>query len=179
MKPLSEKSGIEKLGEIRTDFRGTIAASFEHRARPCASCETPGICCRDEHFVNVHISKLEAAAIVDSLNRLDAEVRRRVRESIIAAVEKYGLGTPGDSFVKTYACPLFEKGIGCLVHETAKPLPCIAHACYEKESDLPPDELLETGERKIARLNRRVYGSDAVPLPIPASVLKSIENDHA
>jgi hypothetical protein len=53
------------------------------------------------------------------------------------------------------------------VHDAAKPLPCIAHACYERREDLPPDELLTEREIRIAELNRRVYGRTEAPLPIP------------
>ena len=74
---------------------------------------------------------------------------------------------------KTYACPLFEKGVGCLVHNSAKPLPCIAHACYEREADLPPDELLTEREIKIAELNRKVYGRAEPPVPIPVAIASS------
>ena len=37
------------------------------------ACPTKGACCLDAHFVNVHISKLEAAAIVKTLENLDED----------------------------------------------------------------------------------------------------------
>ena len=39
-----------------------------------------------------------------------------------------------------------------LVHAEAKPLPCIHHACYENEKDLPPDELLAEHEGLVNRI---------------------------
>jgi hypothetical protein len=166
MKPLAESKAISKLNVIRTEFREVIRREYEHRARSCATCETPGACCLDEHFVNVRITLIEAAAIWRALNQLPSDQREETYERIKAAVTNFGLDENGS---QTYACPLFEKGIGCLVHDTAKPLPCIAHACYERKVDLPPDELLATREIEIEKLNCRVYGTTTL-LPIPLAL---------
>lgn len=169
MKLISETAGIAKLAHIRREFVDDVREGYEHQAKPCSVCETPGACCLDEHFVNVRVTRLEAKAIRDRLAALPDELRWRVLERARNAVERYGLI---DSFeeLRTYACPLFEKGIGCLVHDTAKPLPCIAHACYERKEDLPPDELLAEREMRIADLNRRVYGKADPPLSIPVVI---------
>ncbi len=166
MKLISETKGLSKLAEIRREFAEEVRESYEHRAKPCSACETPGACCLDEHFVNVRVTRLEAEAISNSVNDLPAELREKVLSRARSAVERYGLEN-SDGELITYSCPLFEKGIGCLVHDTAKPLPCIAHACYERKDDLPPDELLAEREIRIAELNRRVYGKAEPPLPIP------------
>ena len=79
---------------------------------------------------------------------------------------------PGDTFAQVYSCPLFVKGVGCLVHRRAKPAPCIQHACYEREEDLPPDDLVNENEAFIDRLNRRVYGGSQSLLPLPIAVKK-------
>jgi hypothetical protein len=160
MKPLSETTGIERLAKIRCEFRSEIAAKFEHRAKPCSTCKTPGVCCLDEHFVNVRVSRLEAAAMRNAVSRLD----EKVRSSVSARLAKI---QPDSEF---YACPLYQPGVGCLVHETAKPLPCIAHACYERKEDLPPDELLSEREIEIDDLNRRVYGRSGPLMPIHAAL---------
>ena len=165
MKFVSEKVAIRRLGEIREAFRTKIAGDFEHRAKPCVTCETPGACCLDAHFVNVRISRLEAAAIRDSLLRLEPEFQSRVYARIENAAD-------GLSERETYACPLFEKGTGCLVHNDAKPLPCIQHACYDRKEDLPPDELLAEAEELIDRLNRRVYGTATAIKPLPTALLR-------
>ena len=156
MRLVSEGTGLEKLRKIREDFRQDIAARFEHRAKPCSACETPGTCCLDEHFVNVLISRLEAAAIKDAVAGLDDELRSAIDERLSKI----------DPAAEFYACPLYQKGVGCLVHETAKPLPCIAHACYERKEDLPPDDLLAERETEIDALNRQVYGRRHPQTPI-------------
>jgi hypothetical protein len=176
MRLLSETRGIEKLREIRSEFAAEVLGSYEHKAKPCALCESPGICCRDEHFVNVRITRLEAAAIVKRLDEMGEDKRNEVCKRAAEAIDKYDLSTPGDSLSKTYACPLFEKGIGCLVHDAAKPLPCIAHACYENEADLPPGELLEKREILIAGLNRRVYGKRSLPISIPVATAGNLNS---
>lgn len=160
MKLLSEKHGIERLTEIRESFRTRIARDFEHKAASCETCKTPGACCLDEHFVNVRISRLEAAAMTEVLSRLPVTMRERV----YGRIETVAKGLSED---ETYACPLYEKGIGCLVHADAKPMPCIQHACYERKEDLPPDKMLDEAERGIDRLNTRVYGKAAVLRPLP------------
>ena len=156
MKLLSESIGIERLAKIREGFRDEIANNFEHRAKPCSTCEAPGSCCLDEHFVNVRISRLEATAIRKAVNNLEEESR----SAIDARLEQI------DPAAEFYACPLYEPRVGCLVHHTAKPLPCIAHACYEQKEDLPPDELLSTSELKVDQLNRHVYGRGEPVMPI-------------
>ncbi|NNE65053.1 MAG: hypothetical protein HKN33_00685 [Pyrinomonadaceae bacterium] len=162
MKTLSEKKGIKSLGKLREKFRESIENGYETAAKDCLTCEVQGSCCTDAHFVNVHISRLEAAAMLDAFNDLPADLRGRISDRVDRSVEELG-----SSFSDTYACPLFEKGIGCLVHKTAKPLPCINHACYGNESDLPPSELLESTESEISSLNNRVYRNDWNWLPIP------------
>ena len=170
MKLLSVTNGIKILSEIRSVFGAEIRENYEVEARPCSACPTPGICCRDEHFVNVHVSRLEAAAIAKRIDRFDERKRDEIYSRAENAISKYGLDGPGDSRTKTYACPLFEAGTGCLVHDAAKPLPCISHACYESEKDLPPDSLLDEAEQKVFELNRRVYGKAAAFEPLPVAV---------
>lgn len=168
MKLVAESKGIEMLRDIRDEFADAIRGGFEHRAKPCSACTNPGVCCRDEHFVNVRITRLEARAILQVLDRLGKRQEVRCRAS--EAADIYGLRDNEDPSLKAFACPLFEKGPGCLVHDTAKPLPCIAHACYDKREHLPPDHLLEEREDSIARLDRRVYGRESTPLPIPLAI---------
>lgn len=160
MKFVSEKAAIERLRRIREAFRSDIAERFEYRAKPCSSCETPGACCLDEHFVNVRISRLEAAAIRNAVDGLDENARSAVFQRL----------TRVDQEAEFYACPLYQSGVGCLVHSTAKPLPCIAHACYERKVDIPPDELLTEREVQIDALNRRVYGRSQPLTPIHAAL---------
>jgi hypothetical protein len=169
MKLISEKKALERLARIKDDLTSDVRI-YERRAKSCSTCETPGICCLDEHFVNVHISKLEAAAITNALGRLPAAKRHETRARIDAAIEKYGLTTAGDTFARTFACPLFEKGTGCLVHNDGKPVPCIVHACYDREEDLPPRELQTRAEQTIDGLHRLTYGRRLPLLPLPLAL---------
>lgn len=175
MKPLSRTLAIKRLFSIKREFAADISERFEHRAKSCAECETPGACCRDEHFVNVHISKLEANAIADLLGTLPDNRRAEISRRVETAIEKYGLSDEADTFAKTFACPLYDKIAGCLVHGDTKPLPCIAHACYDKSEDLPPAELLADREAEVDRLNSSVYGGGNVWLPIPLAIRNLIK----
>lgn len=170
MRPISETKGIEKLRSIREELRAEIVAAYEQNARPCADCGTPGACCLDVHFVNVRISRLEASAIRRAVDELSPGSRSAVDERIAAAITEHGLENAEDGSAVTYACPLYERGTGCLVHLTAKPLPCIMHACYDSAADLPPDTLLTEAEAKVFQLNRRVYGRPESLLPIPLAI---------
>ena len=159
---------------MRDGFALRIKVGFEHVAKDCLSCETKGACCLDAHFVNVRISRLEAIAMRNAIGELPLDLQARIAERTEAAIEKYHLRSAEDADAATYACPLFEPGIGCLVHSTAKPLPCIAHACYESREDMPPDELLDSVEIAVADLNQRVYGKATSQLPIPLAVEKTV-----
>jgi hypothetical protein len=153
VKFLSRKKALERLSELKTAYQSHIKNNYEHKAKNCLTCEVQGVCCTDAHFVNVHITRLEAAAI---------QVYKRVAETI----EKYHLTSDGDTFKQTFACPLFETGTGCLVH-SVKPVPCIQHACYDRREDLPPDDLQMAAEHKIEKLNQQTYGNSKWrPLPI-------------
>jgi hypothetical protein len=169
MKPISETRALEILGKIKADLKFEIS-NYERRAKNCATCETPGACCLDAHFVNVHISRLEAMAIRNALAELPPEARNRVEKRIDESIARYELTADGDTFAKTYACPLFEKGTGCLVHNTAKPAACITHACYETRADLPPEELQVGAEQRIDALNTRTYGRSQPWLPLPLAI---------
>lgn len=166
MKPLSEKRALMKLRKLKDDFRAFIKQNYEHRAKDCASCETKGACCLDAHFVNVHITRLEAVLIKEGLAKLAPEKQKEISQRIAQTIEKYNLSGEGDTFAKTFACPLFEKNVGCLIHEV-KPIPCIAHACYERQEDLPPDKLQTEAEEKIERLNEQTYKQFPRWLPLP------------
>lgn len=168
MKTLTETQALQDLQKLKKDYQSFIAENYEHKAQSCAACPTKGACCLDAHFVNVHITRLEAVTIKNALLKLSEEKRGEIYRRIAETVEKYDLKSDGDSFAKTYACPLFEKNVGCLVHEDGKPAPCISHACYENRADLPPENLQETIENKIERLNRRTYGEvwNYAPLPV-------------
>jgi len=166
MKPLSEKQSLQKLRALKEDFRASVKRDYEHRAKDCLSCETKGACCTDAHFVNVHITRLEAVLIREELEKFSVENREKLYERISETIEKYDLRSEGDTFQKTFACPLFEKSVGCLVH-SVKPVPCIAHACYERREDLPPDELQTEIEGKIENLNEKTYKTFPKWLPLP------------
>ena len=173
MKILSETLALEKLHDLKTDFAERIRSGFEHQAKSCATCDTPGACCLDAHFVNVHITKLEANAIRNVIDKLPAGLRAEINSRIDETISRYELTADGDTFSRTYACPLFQKGIGCLVHERGKPLPCVAHACYENKEDLPPDALLAAAEQAVDELNELVYRKPARWLPLPIAIKKS------
>ena len=164
MKFLSEKEALKRLNKIKSAYRSIIQKNYEHRAKNCLTCETQGACCLDAHFVNVHISRLEAVAISQKIKEFPAEKQREISQKISATIEKYNL-TKND-FSKTFACPLFEKGTGCLVH-SVKPVPCLQHACYERKEDLPPDELQFETEAKIEKLNQQTYKKNALWLSLP------------
>jgi len=166
MKSLSEKSALEKLRGIKNEFRARVKQNYEHRAKDCRKCETQGACCLDAHFVNIHITRLEGVLIREELEKLSLEKRREIYERISETIEKYDLAGDGDTFQKTFACPLFEKGVGCLIHPV-KPVPCIQHACYERREDLPPDELQAQAEEKIERLGEQTYKTFPRWLPLP------------
>jgi hypothetical protein len=167
MKTLPIPSALRKLAVLKSRFRKAVAEGFEHKAKDCLTCEQQGICCTDTHFVNVHITRLEAEAIRERLLLLPARQQLEVIKRAEIAVTKYGLEETEDSFGKTYSCPLFEPGTGCLVHGDTKPLPCIHHACYESPEDLPPQELLEENERQVERINARTFGNAWNWQPIP------------
>ncbi len=170
MKILSEKKAIEMLARVRSDLSADIRGQYEHRAKSCLTCDTAGACCLDEHFVNVRISRIEAVAIGNIIRRSPPEHRFEIAAKIDSAIERYGLDTNETANDRTFACPLYEKGTGCLVHSEAKPLPCIHHACYETAADLPPDELLDAAEVAVDELNLRAYRSPQPLLSLPVAI---------
>ncbi|HBR56624.1 MAG TPA: hypothetical protein DEA22_04005 [Blastocatellia bacterium] len=170
MKGISETEALKRLRKLKQEYASRIQNEFETGAKACALCATPGECCLDDHFVNVHITRLEAAAIREKLAGFADEFRKKIDKRIDETIEKYGLSEVGETSAKTYRCPLYEKGIGCLVHGDAKPTACISHACYEKKEDLPPDEIQSEMEDLVESLNRRTYGERTQWLPLPRAI---------
>jgi hypothetical protein len=167
MKRISQRRALEKLKDLRAAFRDQIAP-HQQKAKSCSACDTSGACCLDVHFVNVHISRLEAVAareVIDGLPN-SGEVYLRINET----VDRFGLSSQGDTYRMKFACPLYESGTGCLVHRDAKPLACIAHACYESAADIPPPELLSAKELEVDRLNDLAYGKPHRWLPLPLAI---------
>ncbi len=170
MKRLSESEALARLRREKAAYQSHVKTTYEHAARPCRQCPTPGVCCTDAHFVNVHITRLEAVAIRDTLGRtprLTDEGRRAVYARAREAVARYRLSASGDTFAQTFSCPLFVKGAGCLVHSRAKPAPCVHHACYDDWEDVPPQDLQWREERRIEQLNTEAYGAAWAWLPLP------------
>lgn len=172
MKYLSQAKALGRLAQIKQTLRQAVA-KYEARAKSCTTCETPGACCLDAHFVNVHISRLEAVAIDRTLDRLPDVHRTAVEKRIDDTISRHGLTDSGDTYSQKYACPLFENGVGCLVHNDGKPSACIVHACYESNNDLPPDELHQQAELAIDLLNARTYGREHRWLSIPLALRNS------
>lgn len=170
MKLISQQMALERLDNLISDLRSETRNKYEHRAKSCLTCETQGACCLDAHFVNVHVSRLEAVAIQKTLDKLPMQKQFEVNARVDGVIEKYSLTTDGDTYAQTYACPLFERGIGCLVHNDGKPVPCIMHACYEREADLPPDELQTEAEKRIEALNYQTYRRSLPMLPLPLAL---------
>jgi hypothetical protein len=170
MRRLAEAKALARLRRGKAAFQTNIKLRFEHRARDCRQCPTPGICCTDAHFVNVHITRLEAVAIRETIARtprLDEAERSAVYERARETVARYRLSAAGDTFAQTFACPLFVAGRGCLVHQRAKPAPCVQHACYDDWADVPPLDQQWHEERRIEQLNTEAYGAAWAWLPLP------------
>lgn len=165
-----EARALAQLRRVKASYQSFIKWNYEHAAKDCRVCPTQGACCTDAHFVNVHITRLEAVHLRETLERtprLTNEERRLVYVRAKETITRYHLTSAGDTFAQTYACPLFQTGTGCLVHARAKPAPCIQHACYENWEDLPPLDLQTRAEHRIEQLNREVYGAAWAWLPTP------------
>lgn len=173
MKKFSESKALAALLRLKTEYASEIRESYETRANPCSTCATPGACCLDAHFVNVEITRLEAVAVRRALSDMDPELRNRVYDRVGKAIINFGLDRAGIEGGRTFACPLYEKSVGCLVHSTAKPIPCIQHACYEKQEDLPPESLQYERELEIERLNRLTYSGAPASLPLPVAIMRT------
>lgn len=157
-----EGEALAHLQRAKAFYQSFIKLNYEHAAEDCGTCPARGVCCTDAHFVNVHITRLEAVAIRETLAhtpRLTDAERRAVYQRARDAVERYHLRATGETFPQTYSCPLYEPKVGCLVHRRAKPAPCIQHACYENWEDLPPLQLQTRVEHRIEQLNTKVYGA--------------------
>jgi hypothetical protein len=165
-----EHAALAQLQRVKSAYQSFIKLNYEHAAEDCSTCPTRGVCCTDAHFVNVHITRLEAVAISETLRRtprLNEAGRRAVYERARKMVEHHNLRACGDTFTQTFACPLYEPSVGCLVHARAKPAPCIQHACYENWEDLPPTSLQARTEHRVEQLNTKIYGAHWAWLPLP------------
>lgn len=178
-----EQKALAQLQRAKASYQSFIKLNYEHAAEDCRTCPTRGVCCTDAHFVNVHITRLEAVAIRETLARtprLSDAGRRAVYKRASEAVKRYNLSAAGDTFKQTYSCPLYEPSVGCLVHARAKPAPCIQHACYENWEDLPPASLQQRTEHRVEQLNEEVYGAEWEWLPVPVWLsLVDTESDGA
>ncbi|MEW6734925.1 MAG: hypothetical protein AB1489_26785 [Acidobacteriota bacterium] len=158
MRDLEEAKALVQLRRSKQRFAQYIQDNYAYKAVDCRTCTT--ICCIDDHFVNINITRLEARAIWQTLSnspRISAEKFNEIIKRARQLVEKYRLTTQGETFRQTYSCPLYESGIGCLVHWKAKPAPCIQHGCYENWQDLPDTAEFARVERRIEQINEQVY----------------------
>ena len=170
MRRLSEPEALARLQRVKAAYQTHVRLNFEPAARDCRTCPTAGVCCTDAHFVNVHVTRLEAVALRDTLARtprLTDDERRAVYTRARAAVGLYNLRAAGDTYAQTFSCPLYVPRAGCLVHRRAKPAPCIQHACYDSWEDVPPVGLQWRTESRVERLNEQTYGAEWAWLPLP------------
>jgi len=166
---MQEPKALIQLRRAKQNFADYINRNYAFKAFDCRKCTN--VCCADPNFMNVNITRLEAVAIWRTLNSTPRLSREQVSEVVArarAAVDKYSLSFNGDTFKQTYSCPLFEPGIGCLVHWKAKPAPCIQYGCYENWQDLPDTVQFSRVERRVEQLNERVYGDkqDYATIPV-------------
>ena len=91
MKLIAENKAVKRLKELKDAYARTIRENYEARAKSCLTCNTPGACCLDAHFVNVHITRLEAVAIRNVLDRLPDDKRAGIYERVERSIEEYGL----------------------------------------------------------------------------------------
>jgi hypothetical protein len=162
MKKVEQPQALIQLRRTKQSFSKYIARNYASKAVDCAKCNT--ICCIDHDFVNVNITRLEAEAIWRTLKnspRISNELFEAIKARAAEAVKKYKLSPFGDTFSQTYACPLFEIGIGCTVHWKAKPAPCIQHGCYENWQDLPDTKEFARVEKRVEHLNKLLYGNSS------------------
>lgn len=176
--PLKESQALVKLREIKQAFARYIGRTFGHLAADCSVCQTP--CCADAQFVNVNITRLEARAMLQTLRASPKHGPSKVEHVLQRArqaIQQYQLSETGDTFEKTYACPLYEKGIGCLAHWKAKPAPCIQHGCYERWQDIPETVTLYRVERHVRKLNEQVYQGPSEFMTIPVWLVKCAQEE--
>ncbi|MBA2734562.1 MAG: hypothetical protein H0U54_17005, partial [Acidobacteria bacterium] len=64
-----EHAALARLQRVKSAYQSFIKLNYEHAAEDCGTCPTRGVCCTDAHFVNVHITRLEAVAIRETLRR--------------------------------------------------------------------------------------------------------------
>lgn len=170
---VTEARALVQLREMKQAFARYIGKTYGHLAVDCATCQTP--CCADAEFVNVNITRLEAVAMLRTLEASSNHGPEKVAEVLrraAASAQEYGLTEEGDTFEKTYACPLFEPGKGCMVHWKAKPAPCIQHGCYERWQDLPETRSMRRVEHSVAKLNEQVYDEPVEYQTIPIWLLR-------
>ena len=74
MRRLTEAEALALLQRGKAAFQTHVKLNFEHRARDCRACPTPGVCCTDAHFVNVHITRLEAVAVRETVRRIVSRI---------------------------------------------------------------------------------------------------------
>ncbi|HEX8919920.1 MAG TPA: hypothetical protein VF766_00490, partial [Pyrinomonadaceae bacterium] len=99
-----EHAALAQLQRVKTSYQSFIKLNYEHAAEDCRTCPTRGVCCTDAHFVNVHITRLEAVAIRETISRtprLNEAGRRAVYERAREAVARYNLRACGDTFSQT------------------------------------------------------------------------------
>src|SRR5215208_6431629 len=95
-----EKEALAQLQRLKTSYQIHIRRTYEPEAEDCRTCPTRGVCCTDAHFVNVHITRLEAVAIRETLERtprLTPEERSEVYSRAERAVRRYHLRASGDT----------------------------------------------------------------------------------
>ena len=80
---MNEPQALETLRNLKRNYQQRIRFVYEHAAQDCAVCPTRGACCMDAHFVNVHITRLEALAIREKLSELDEAARRAVAVRVL------------------------------------------------------------------------------------------------
>ena len=165
-----EAKALAQLQKLKAALRSHLKRNYEHAAQDCRTCPAAGSCCNDSHFVNVNITRLEAVAIKETLERtprLSSSDRDAVYQRARTAVEDYQLRLEINGFKQTFSCPLYDRSAGCLVHRRAKPAACIQHGCYARWEDVPPVELQWRTEHHVERLNQKAYGKAWAWLPLP------------
>jgi hypothetical protein len=101
------------------------------------------------------------------LQKLPIEKQKEIYCRIEQTIENYDLKSSGDTFAQTFACPLFEKEIGCLVHASGKTRRVHSACVLRKQTGFAARRVTVGSRNEIERLNEQTYKTSARWLSLP------------
>ncbi len=163
---------LETLARVKVAFV-CKSDSAQKQVRSCVGCDAH--CCK-VGFNSMRVHRIEAEALRRRL--LEDDLRPLIPgilEKAKSEIREQGLSEDENA---SYNCPLLSDEGRCLVHGPAQPAGCLTFSPVDDGGCDHDFAFFAKHVKKIRAAERKAYGRESEPLPIPVALLRMFRTER-